>query len=114
MDANRILQHYFLENRSRLIDIAAYLDRVGRVDCVEQMNSELKGEASHASMKGGVRGLAIRMAIKKSLQVLLTDEGNRVERIQDILSDPTQEPHESLEQTSGKSAWGASDENRCC
>jgi hypothetical protein len=90
MEADKILQKYFVENRSRLLDIAAYLDRIGRANSFGQVKEDFRW-----------------IAFKKSLQVLLSEEENRVEKIQEILSDPTQEPHDSSDKTNGKSAWGA-------
>lgn len=88
MSAETTLQRYFVENRSRLIDIAAYLDRIER-------------SANLPSVAGDFR----LEAFKKALEVLLSPSGNRVERIQEILSDPTTEPTESSEGV--KSAFGA-------
>jgi hypothetical protein len=90
MEAEKTLQQYFVENRSRLIDIAAYLDRIGRAKNFDQVKTDFRW-----------------LAFQKALAVLLSEDPNRVELIQDILSDPTQEPHESAGGVDGKSAWGA-------
>ncbi|MEO5970824.1 MAG: hypothetical protein ABIQ95_12930 [Bdellovibrionia bacterium] len=100
MEAHKILQRYFVENRSRLIDIAAYLDRIGRSNDFDQVKEDFRW-----------------IAFKKSLQVLLSEEQNKVEKIQEILSDPTQEPLESAKNSNGQSASGAfGDQNKsdCC
>jgi hypothetical protein len=82
MDAEKTLQRSFIENRSRLIDLAAYLDRIGRSNNFDQVKDDLRWIALH-----------------KSLQVLLSEEENRVEKIQEILSDQTQNPSD------GSSDW---------
>lgn len=100
MEADKTLQRYFIENRSRLIDIAAYLDRIGRSKNFDQVKGDFRW-----------------VAFNKALQVLVSEEQHRVEQIQEILSDQTLEPHESSKDVDGQSARGAfNDQNKpsCC
>ena len=60
MEADKILRHYFIENRSRLIDIAAYLDRIGRSNNFDQVKDDFRW-----------------IAFKKSLYILLSEDQNR-------------------------------------
>ena len=77
LSAARTLDRYFLEARSKLLDLAAILDRIGR------------GQAA-ASVDADPRLDKIRQA----LEVLHDKSGGRAERIQQIFSlayDPTWE-----------------------
>jgi hypothetical protein len=72
------IDRYFLENRHRLLDIAAFLDRVDRAD-------------ADGSAMDDFRIIAFRKAVAE----LLTPDCGRTERILAILSDPSPEPRES-------------------
>jgi hypothetical protein len=69
LPAPRALDQYFLEARSRLLDIAAILDRVGR--------GENTSEATADPRTG---------RIDQALEVLLSDAPNKAELIQQIFS----------------------------
>src|SRR5688500_12764317 len=81
---------YFIENRTRVLENAAFLDRLDRAD-----------EPPTADFRVA--------AFRETLQVLASDSSGRVETIQMILSDPTLEP---LEQLDAKSARGAFDRSK--
>jgi hypothetical protein len=69
LPAERALDAFFLEARSKLLDLAAILDRIGR-----------GGESSGADSDP-------RMAkMRQALEVLLDRSGGRAERIQQIFS----------------------------
>ena len=91
MDADKILKLYFIENRSRLIDIAAFLDRIGRSKNFNQVKDDFRW-----------------IAFQKSLKALLSGESDRVQEIQDILSDPTLE---TTEGSSGSSSLRFNEQN---
>jgi hypothetical protein len=83
MTRQQVLDLYFMENRAKLIDLAAFLDRVDRAG----------GEADF-------RLSAFRAAMKN-----LTGEGaERAKNVLLALSDPTTEP---VEKAPGKGAVGA-------
>jgi len=84
----QVVDEYFLENRNRLLEIAAFLDRLDR-----------------ARESGSERDFRVR-AFREALEVLTQAEPQRLHRIQMLLSDPTAEPREALDQ---KSAIGAYD-----
>ncbi len=69
LPADQALERYFLEARSKLLDLAAVLDRIGR------------GEGA-SSLENDARLGRIRQA----LDVLLDPSGGRAERIQKIFS----------------------------
>jgi hypothetical protein len=88
-----LVDEYFIENRTRLLEIAAFLDRLDRTD--------------GSLVDRDFRVRAFREALRL-LEAPSTagDPQTRVERIQHLLSDPTTEP---LEQLDTKSARGAYD-----
>ena len=86
MTAPEIVDEYFIENRTRLLEIAAFLDRLDRVDPA-----------------GPARDFRIT-AFREALDALASPD--RLMRIQLLLSDPTTEPLERLDR---KSALGAYD-----
>jgi hypothetical protein len=84
----QLIELYFLEMRARVLDLAAFLDRMDR--SVEQ-NAE-----------DDFRLIALRLALLR----LSAYPSGRVHDIQMILSDPTSEPLEELDR---KNALGAFD-----
>jgi hypothetical protein len=87
MELNRIVDEYFTENRHRLIELAAFFDRMDRA-------------GDGASPTDDFRIAALRRAIP----MLLQPGPQRVKRIQLLLSDPTDEPRANLDR---KAAYGA-------
>ncbi len=83
MTRQQILDLYFVEARSRLIDLAAFLDRVERAE----------GEADF-------RLEALRVALGE----LQKDEPGKAKRVLMAFSDPTTEP---IAAAPGKGACGA-------
>jgi len=75
---------YFMEHRAKLIDIAAFLDRVDR-----------SGDG-----RDDFRMAAFRDAVK----LLSDDKPERAKRVLDLFSDQTTEP---IEKAPGKGATGA-------
>jgi hypothetical protein len=69
LPASRALEHYYLEARSKLLDLAAILDRVGRGENADLTESDA------------------RLAkIDKAIRVLLSDEPDKAALIQKIFS----------------------------
>jgi len=83
----QIVDEYFIENRTRLLEIAAFLDRLDRVD-------------PDCAVKD------FRMLVFRDAVDALGTPGDRLHRIQMLLSDPTTEPLDRLDR---KSALGAYD-----
>jgi hypothetical protein len=82
-----IVEEYFIENRTRLLEIAAFMDRLDRVD-PQRAAADFRMQA----LADAVAALAV--------------PGDRLMRIQMLLSDPTIAPLERLDR---KSALGAFD-----
>jgi hypothetical protein len=85
-----LVDEYFIENRTRLLEIAAFLDRLDRTD--------------GALVERDFRVRAFREALEL-LESGAGDSQTRVERIQHLLSDPTTEPLEKLDMKSARGAY---------
>jgi hypothetical protein len=85
-----VVDEYFIENRTRLLEIAAFLDRLDRTD-------------------PGYAERDFRMQAFTDAVAALSEGAGRLERIQLLLSDPTTEPLGALDR---KSAFGAYDRAR--
>ncbi len=71
---SRVIDLYFMEHRARVLDIAAFLDRLDRA----------KDDIGREDFR--VRGL------REAIAILLDGRGERARRILDHFSDPTEEP----------------------
>lgn len=72
----QVVDRYFLEHRAKLIDLAAFLDRVDRA-------SPSPGEAE--------RDFRVD-ALIRAIDILRDGKPHRAQRILELLSDPTREP----------------------
>lgn len=86
LNAKELVDEYFIENRTRLLEIAAFLDRLDRADAVQA--------AQDFRMKAFAEAVAA-----------LSQPGDRLDRIQLLLSDPTTEPLPSLDRKSARGAY---------
>ncbi len=83
MNRNQLLDLYFLEARSKLVDLAAFLDRLDRAEGQADFRLE---------------------AFRRALGKLETNAAGRAEQVLLTLSDPTSEP---IPVANGQSACGA-------
>ena|SRR2546421_4264277 len=89
---SQLIDEYFIENRTKLLDIAAYLDRLDRA---------------------GAAGSDFRMeAFARAVDALRSAGSSRIERVQLIFSDPTVEPRKALDQKSAVGAYDHREEAR--
>ena len=72
---SEVIDMYFMEHRAKVMDIAAFLDRVDRAKDDE-----------------GVKGDFRMSAFRDSLKLLMDGKSNRAKRVLELLSDPTTEP----------------------
>jgi hypothetical protein len=87
LSPGQITDEYFIENRNRVLEIAAFLDRLDRAD-------------------PGRRARDFRCrALREALEVLAGDGPDYLTRIQLLLSDPTTEPLPALDRKSAQGAW---------
>jgi hypothetical protein len=87
LTAKELVDEYFIENRTRLLEIAAFLDRLDRADAADA-------------------GRDFRIKAFREALAALDAGGGRLDRIQMILGDPRQTPLDALDR---KSALGAYD-----
>jgi hypothetical protein len=89
LNSAQLVDEYFIENRNRILEIAAFLDRLDRANAAE-MATDFR-----------------MLALSEILNVLAGAAGSRVARIQEILSDPTTEPLPALDRKSARGAYDA-------
>jgi hypothetical protein len=82
-----LVDEYFVENRTKLLDVAAFLDRLDR------------------AAPDGCDDFRLR-AFTEALAILAGPGGDRTGRMQLLFSDPTEAPRDSLDR---KGALGAYD-----
>lgn len=87
LDPDKVIERYFLEHRAKLIDLAAFLDRVDRA--------------------GGDRDDFRLRTMMKGIQELNSDQPGRARRVQEIFSDQSREP---IDEAPMKGAMGAPEE----
>ena len=87
LSPKEIVDEYFIENRTRLLEIAAFLDRLDRAD-------------------SGYGAQDFRMKAFTEALTSVTGGSGRLDRLQLLFSDPTTEPLGALDR---KSAFGAYD-----
>jgi hypothetical protein len=75
LSAQEILESSFLENRARILEIAAFLDRIERADGTAAVQKDFRYQA-----------------VLHAVGCLLRPSGNRAGDILHSLSDPTTEP----------------------
>jgi hypothetical protein len=93
LTTGQMIDEYFIENRTRILDLAAYLDRLLR------------------SADGQPASEDFRMqAFRQALQILSSDEPNKVDQIQLVFSDPTVELKSRLDTKSASGAWNPAGE----
>ncbi len=90
MSRQQVLDAYFLEHRAKLIDIAAFLDRLDRAESTDSESQDFR-----------------IAAMREAVAVLLDENAHRAKRILEIFSDPTESMIESAQGMKG--AVGASD-----
>ena len=93
MSAKDVLDRFFMENRSRALEIAAFLDRIDRCDDAAEAREDFRYKA--------LRGALTRLA---------ADEADRIVAMHVGFSDPTEAPLESAAGLKGAAgAWGSED-----
>jgi hypothetical protein len=94
LDTNDLANEYFIENRNRVLEIAAFLDRLDRVDPDRT-----------------ARDFRLR-AFTDALAILAGRAPGYVTQIQMLLSDPTREPIAALDRKSAQGAYDRAGEVR--
>ena len=84
MNRKQLLDLYYLDARAKLVDLAAFLDRLDRAEG----ESDFRFDAFH-----------------NALAELQTEKPARAERILEVLSDPTAEPIPAATTKAACGAW---------
>ncbi|HEY3855304.1 MAG TPA: hypothetical protein VGO67_13005 [Verrucomicrobiae bacterium] len=84
MTRDRVLNLYFMEARAKLIDLAAFLDRVDRAEGTDDFRIK---------------------ALRKALKELEHDKPDRAKRVLLSLSDPSVEPIAAATTKAASGAW---------
>ena len=91
LSRSEVVDRYFLEHRAKVLDIAAFLDRVDRA-------------------KGGTEVDDFRVrSLRASIALLLDGEGDRTKRVLDLLSDPSDDPIAKAPMKGATGAWDGFD-----
>src|SRR5215208_1832968 len=88
LSQRQLLEEYFIEHRTKILDLAAFLDRLDR--------------AREQDAGDDFRLTAFRQA----LEALSADTPSRIQAVQMILSDPRSELLESLDRKGALGAYG--------
>ncbi|MCZ7647255.1 MAG: hypothetical protein M5U26_18700 [Planctomycetota bacterium] len=83
----KALDAYFLEHRAKLIDLAAFLDRLDRAD-----------------PQGAAEDFRLA-ALRQALAILSDGRGERARRVLECFSDPTAEPIPKAPMKGALGAW---------
>ena len=75
LNRSEAIELYFMEHRAKLIDVAAFLDRIDR-----------------AAGEPGGRDDFRMIAFREAIEILSDGQPHRARRVLELLSDPTNEP----------------------
>jgi hypothetical protein len=88
LTTRQVIDEYFIENRTRILELAAFLDRLER------------------SVDGVAWASDFRMqAFSRALDVLAATSTDKMKQVQLLFSDPTTEPKPVLDEKSASGAW---------
>ena len=72
MPRDQVVAQYFLESRAKLLDVAAFLDRLDRSEMSEDADEDFRVEA-----------------LQRAIALLIDEKGERAQRVLELLSDHT-------------------------
>jgi hypothetical protein len=93
LTTGEIIDEYFIENRTRLLELAAFLERIDR-------------SADSSDAREDFR----MMAFHQALDILASTAPDKMDQVQFVFSDPTIEPRETLDTKSASGAWNPTSE----
>lgn len=88
LTVTQVLDAYFIENRAKILDLAAFLDRI------EAAKADPAGAADHRLK-----------AVREALAILSGPQGDRARRILEQWSDPTTDPIPAATTKGATGAW---------
>lgn len=92
MTAKQALDLYFPDNRARLLEIASFLDRVGRYENSADVAADYR-----------------YCAFVKALKIILDTKQNRTAEVHRLFSDTTEEPVDRVTDGKAYGAWKGAD-----
>ncbi len=75
MPRDAVVDRYFMEHRAKLLDVAAFLDRIDRSETPADADGDFRVEA-----------------MQRAIQLLIDEKGDRAKRVLELFSDPTDTP----------------------
>lgn len=72
-----IIDRYFMEHRAKLLDVAAFLDRIDRSNAPADADADQDFRVE---------------AMQRAIKLLVDEKGERAKRILELFSDPTADP----------------------
>jgi len=82
-----VVDLYFMEHRAKVLDVAAFLDRIERA-----------GEGDEEDFRVS--------ALKQAVAILIDGKGDRAQRVLEVWSDPTMDPYPSAGIKGASGAYG--------
>ena len=75
MPRDKTVDRYFMEHRAKLLDVAAFLDRVDRSEAPADADEDFRVEA-----------------MERAIALLIDEKGDRAKRVLELFSDPSETP----------------------
>lgn len=101
MNYEQLVDRYFLEHRAKLLDIAAFLDRLDRPAMPASAGMGRTTVATNDTFSTPDFRIA---ALRQAIALLIDGEGERARRVLELFSDPTTEPVDAAPGTPGGAA----------
>ena len=75
MKRDAVVDRYFMEHRAKLLDVAAFLDRIDRSEAPTDSGEDFRVEA-----------------MQRAIALLVDEKGERARRVLELFSDPSETP----------------------
>ena len=92
MPRDKVVDRYFMEHRAKLLDVAAFLDRIDRSDAPADADEDFRVEA-----------------LQRAIALLIDEKGDRAKRVLELFSDPTETPIDEAPMKGADGAYNKSD-----
>lgn len=92
MPRDAVVDRYFMEHRAKLLDVAAFLDRIDRTEAPAEADDDFRVEA-----------------MQHAIQLLVDEKGDRAKRVLELFSDPTNTPIDKAPMKGADGAYNKSD-----
>lgn len=89
----KVVDRYFMEHRAKLLDVAAFLDRIDR--------SQPSADATPDDKDFRVE------AMQRAIQLLVDEKGERAKRVLELFSDPSETPIDKAPMKGADGAYNA-------